>query len=117
MRSFDYNGNVPTVYNYSLGVQTKLPYKMVLDTAYVGNMTRDQLQRTNFNAIPYGATFLPQNQDASKGTSGLLGSNALDRDFLRRFFGYGDITVHQFGGTSNYNSLQVSLQRRFTRNL
>jgi Carboxypeptidase regulatory-like domain/TonB-dependent Receptor Plug Domain len=117
LNAFDYNGKVPTIYNYSLGIQTKLPYNLVLDTAYVGNLSRHQLQRTNFNAIPYGAAFLPQNQDASKGTSGLLGSNALDKPFLAPYQGYGDITVHQFGGTSNYNSLQTSLTRRFTKSL
>jgi hypothetical protein len=116
LNAFDANGKVPTVYNYSLGVQTRLPFNLVLDTAYVGNRSLHQLQRTNFNAIPYGATFLPQNQDPTKAV-GLLGNAALDKPFLAPYQGYGDITVHQFGGTSNYNSLQTSLTRRFTKSL
>jgi hypothetical protein len=116
LNAFDFNGKVPTVYNYSLGVQTRLPYNLILDTAYVGNRSLHQLQRTNFNAIPYGATFLAQNQDPTKAV-GLLGNAALDVDFLRPFPGYGNITVHQFGGTSNYNSLQTTLTRRFTKGL
>ncbi len=117
LQAFDYNGNVPTVYNYSFGIQTKLPFQMVLDTSYVGSMSRHQLQRVNLNAIPYGATFLAANADPTKSQTGLLGNGAYDRDFLRRFTGFGDITLHQFGGTANYNSLQVSLARRFSRNL
>src|SRR5437764_551407 len=109
-------GKVPTVYNYSFGVQTRVSESMVLDVSYVGNQTRHQLQRVNLNAIPYGATFQPQNVDPTK-SAGLPGANALDSVFLRPYQGYGDITVHQFGGTSNYNSLQTSLTRRFARNL
>src|SRR5262249_5253801 len=115
LNAFDYNGTVPTVYNYSAGIQARVREGMVLDVSYVGNQTRHQLQRTNFNAIPYGAPFLPQNQDPTK--TGILGSAALDAVYLRRYQGYGDITVHQFGGTSNYNSLQTSLTRRFAKNL
>jgi hypothetical protein len=115
LNAFDYNGKVPTVYNYSLGVQARVSEGMMLDVSYVGNQTRHQLQRTNFNAIAYGATFLAQNQDPTK--TGILGSAALDAVYLRPYMGYGDITIHQFGGTSNYNSLQTSLTRRFAKNL
>jgi len=44
-----------------------------------------------------------------------LGSNAFDRDFLRPYPGYGDISIHGEGSSSNYNSLQVGLNRRFSR--
>jgi hypothetical protein len=116
LNAFSYDGKVPVVYNYSFGVQARLAESMVLDVSYVGNLSRHQLQRTNFNAIPYGATFLAKNQDPTKNSS-LLGSAALDKVYLAPYQGYGDITVHQFGGTSNYNSLQTSLTRRFAKNL
>ncbi|MBI3209660.1 MAG: carboxypeptidase regulatory-like domain-containing protein [Candidatus Solibacter usitatus] len=117
LHAFDYNGNVPTVYNYSFGVQTKLPFQLVLDTSYVGSLSRHQLQRLNLNPIAYGATFLRENADLTKSQTGLLGSGALDADFLRPYAGYGTINLHQFGGTANYNSFQMSLTRRFTRKL
>jgi hypothetical protein len=116
LNAFSYDGKIPVVYNYSFGVQTRLAESMVLDVSYVGNLSRHQLQRTNWNAIPYGATFLAKNQDPTKNSS-LLGSAALDKVFLAPYQGYGDITVHQFGGTSNYNSLQTSLTRRFAKSL
>jgi len=114
----DYNGKVPTVMNYSFGVQHKLPYKFVLDTAYVGSQSRHLLDKLNLNAIPYGTTFLPQNQDPTKvaaNPTALLGSNAYDRDFLRPYPGYGDISIHREGSSSNFNSMQVSLNRQFSR--
>jgi hypothetical protein len=84
---------------------------------YVGSVSRHLLQRLNINPIPYGATFLPQNQDPTKNPNATLGSSAFDADFLRKFQGFGSITLHQMGGTSNYNSLQVGLNRRFAKGL
>ncbi len=117
LNAFSPDGKVATVYSYSFGVQTKLPFQLVLDTAYVGSQARHLLQRLNLNAIPYGATFLPQNQDPTKvaaSPNAVLGNNALSQDFLRQYQGLGNVTQHQMGGTSNYNSLQTSLNRRFS---
>jgi hypothetical protein len=47
----------------------------------------------------------------------LLGSQALDRNFLRPYPGYGDISIHREGSYANYNSLQVSASRRLERGL
>mgnify|MGYP001453253473 CR=1 FL=1 len=120
IRAFAFDGHVPTVYNYSLGVQTKLPSNTVLDVSYVGSQSRHLLQNLNLNAIPYGATFLSQNQDPTKvaaNPKAPLGSNAYDANFIRPYHGYGDIILHEYGGTSNYNSLQVSVNRRFVKGL
>src|SRR6185369_9894571 len=56
-------GKLPTVYNFTLGVQTKLPYGIVLDTAYVGALFRHLQDNRNLNYVPFGAAFQPQNQD------------------------------------------------------
>jgi hypothetical protein len=117
LHALDYAGPVPTTANYSLGIQTKLPYQLVLDTAYVGSKSWHLLDQRNLNAIPYGTTFLPQNQDPTNANATPFGSGALPRDFLRPYPGYGDITLHQFSSTSNFNSLQVSLNRRFVNGL
>ena len=45
------------------------------------------------------------------------GSKALPADFLRPYPGYGNITYYENGGLSNYNALQVAVNRRFTRGL
>lgn len=116
LNAFDYGGEVPTTYSYHFGIQAKLPYNFILDTAYVGSLNRHELERLNLNAIPYKATFLAKNQDPTK-SSPTLGSAAYDANFLRPDPGFGDIILHQFGGTSNYNSLQTSLNKRFGKSL
>lgn len=126
LHAFDYNGPIPTVYNWNFGLQTKVPFlgagenATILDVAYVGSEAMHQLQRVNLNAIPYGATFKPENQDPTKvaaSPNAVLGNNAYDRDYLRPYPGFGDIALHAFGGTANYNSLQTTLSKRFGKGL
>jgi len=127
LTAIDYSGKVPLVYNYSAGIQAKLPWAMVLDASYVGSLGRQLLFNTNINGAPYGTAFKAENQDPNKwgykvtptpGPDGLFdGSKAYDSDFVRPYFGYGNITLEQFGATSNYNSLQVTLDRRFAKGL
>jgi hypothetical protein len=117
LTAMDPNGPIPTTSNYSFGVQTKLPYDIVLDTSYVGSKSWHLLDNRNLNAIPYGSTFLPQNQDPTQSTGGILGSHALPSNLIRPYLGYGDIKLQEFASTSNFNSLQVSVQRQFATGL
>jgi len=123
LQAIDQNGKIPTTYNYTAGIQVNLPYKFLLDTAYVGSISNHQPDQRNLNAIPYGATFLPQNWDPSllnssgQPTCPLPGCAAKGVDFLRPFPGFGDIILHENSATANYNALQVSLNRRITRGL
>ena len=43
------------------------------------------------------------------------GANVLPTDFLRPYQGYSDITYYYFDADADYNSLQVSAQRRFAK--
>ena len=45
------------------------------------------------------------------------GVNALPQDFLRPYTGYGDISYRNNGASSNYNSLQVSVNRHLSKGL
>jgi hypothetical protein len=45
------------------------------------------------------------------------GANILGTDFLRPYQGYSDIKYYVFDADANYNSLQVSANRRFTKAL
>ena len=122
-----YSGKVPLIYNYSAGLQAKLPFATVLDVAYVGSLGRQLLYNTNINGAPYGTGFKAENQDPVKwgygvtptpGPDGLFdGSKAYDSNYVRPYFGHGNITVQGFGATSNYNSLQVTVDRRFAKGL
>ncbi len=116
----DNSGHLPTVYRYSAGIEAKLPWAMVLDTSYVGAVSRFLIGTRNLNPVPYGADFLSQNQDPQKvkaSPNALVGSNAYNGNFLRPFPGYGGITLEQFGLNSNYNALQITLDRRFAKGL
>jgi Carboxypeptidase regulatory-like domain len=100
----------PAVYNFSLGVQRDIGFNTVLDVAYVGSLARHLLQRRSINTIPYGARFLPSSDDPTATTP-------LHDNFLRPYQGYGDINLIEFAGNSNYHSLQVQANRRFTTSL
>ena len=85
LQALSFNGNVPTVYNFSLGIEAKLPWEMTLDTSYVGSLSRHLILLRNLNPVPYSATFLPQNQDPTKvkaNPNATPGSNALPAQFL-----------------------------------
>ena len=107
-------GKIPTVYNFQFSIQNKLPKGFILDTAYVGALSRHLQDNRNLNPVPYGATFLPQNQDSTL-SSPLLGNNSLPANFLRPLRGFGTISLYESPATSNYNSLQASLNRRMAK--
>jgi hypothetical protein len=113
--AMDPQGKVPTTYNYQFSIQSRLPWQMILDTAYVGTQGRHLQDNRNLNGIPYGTDFLAKNQDptllATQPTS-LFGNNALKQAFLEPIQGFGSITVYEGAATSNYNALQVALNRR-----
>ena len=63
LNMFSNSSSVPTTYNYSLGVESKLPYSLLMNVSYVGSVSNHLLDTMNFNPVPFGAAFLPQNQD------------------------------------------------------
>lgn len=116
--AIDRGGKIPTTYAYNLGVQYKLPFESVLDVSYVGTVGSHLLQRRNINAPRYGAGYLAQNQDpTSTGNVDIAGSRALPVDFLRPYQGFGNIQYIEPAVSSNYHSLQTSVNRRFYKGL
>jgi hypothetical protein len=105
----------PRVNEWNVGVQHKVWNDIIVDVAYVGSKSTDLLRQVHINALPFGATFQPQNQDPTRAPSAQLGSSALPNDFLRPFAGYGDIRLWDYSGYGNYNGLQTSVTRRFDR--
>jgi hypothetical protein len=126
-----------------LGVQQELGKGTTLDVAYVGTLSRHLVTSRNINAVPYGASFQfanqdpncslwngggvptvqpgmdPQYQAAGYNFNGwcAFGHPSYTNAYLVPFKGYGQIPGLKWDGNSNYNSLQVSLQRRFSRGL
>ncbi len=100
--SFVRNRKVPYVMDYSFGIQREIGFKTVVDIAYVASLARNLIWKVNLNPGFAGATGNPANK-------------GIPSDFFRPFVGYTDITQFQYNGTSNYNSLQVAVNRRFTK--
>ena len=112
--AYDRGGKNPTSYAFNLGVQYKLPLESVLDVSYVGTTASHLLQRRNINAPDYGAAYQASNQDPTLAASS-TGSAALPVDFLRPYQGFGNISYIEPASSSNYHSLQSSLNRRFSK--
>ncbi len=97
------NNTLPNVMNFNLGLQHQIG-STTFDVAYVGSLNRHLPLVINLNPIPIYSQLLPQN----------VGVTA---NFLRPYQGYANINATEFVGTSNYNSLQASARRRFSRGL
>jgi hypothetical protein len=115
--AIDHEGKIPTTYAFNIGMQRKLPFESVLDVSYVGTTGSHLLQRRNINAPAYGAAYLPQNQDPTAASSDVPGARALPVDLLRPYQGFGNIQYIEPSSSSNYHSLQTSINRRFSRGL
>ena len=115
--AYDRQGKSPTTYAFNLGVQYKMPLESVLDVSYVGTLGVHLLQRRNINAPSYGAAYLSQNQDTTLAANAIPGATALGVDFLRPFQGFGNISYIEPASSSNYHSLQTSVNRRFQKGL
>lgn len=108
-----YNFVPPRVTQWNLGVQRKLFGNFMLDLAYVGSKSDNLLRQVQINALPRGATFLPENQDPTRAPSATPGATALPTDLLRPYPGYGGIRMWGYDGYSNYHALQTGINRRF----
>jgi hypothetical protein len=103
----------PRVNQWNAGIQHKVWREVILDVAYVGSKSTDLLRQVQINALPFGATLAPQNQDPTRAPAAQLGSSALPNDLLRPYQGYGNIRMWDYSGYGNYHSLQTSVTRRF----
>ena len=112
-----YGFKPPKVYAWNVGVQRKLWSAVILDVAYVGSSSKDLLRQEPINAVPYGAKFLPENQDPTRAPSTVPGATALPDDLLRPYPGYANIGLLEYTAYSNYHALQASLNRRFDNGL
>ncbi len=108
-----YDFQPPRVTQWNIGVQRKLMNNFMFDIAYVGSTSDNLLRQVQLNAVPRGATFLPENQDPTRAPSDTPGATALPNDLLRPYPGYGNIRMWGYDGYSNYHALQTGINRRF----
>jgi Carboxypeptidase regulatory-like domain len=113
-RAFTAGFTPPTVYNWSLGVQRELPFRLVADVAYVGNAGRHTSTTFDVNSLPYGTARPDLNASSGDPTNNNQPKQA---DFLRAFRGFQGVTTQTWQGYNNYHSIQVSVNRRLSRGL
>lgn len=114
VRGFDKNGDVPTTYQWNFTVQRQLGERTSLEVGYVANKATHILSTYDFNAMPFGSAWQRQNQDprtANMSATSFDGRTALPVNLYRPYLGFGEAVVTTFGGWSNYNSLQVSINK------
>ncbi len=98
---------VATVYKWSFGLQQQLGFNTLLDVAYVGNSGQHLRQSQQLNVLPPGTRFLPSSNDPTT-------NRPLPDNFLRPYYGFANVAQQGLDvGWSSYNSLQVSLNRRY----
>jgi hypothetical protein len=113
VNGLDRTSKTPVAYRFSAGIQQEIGWGTVVDVSYVGALNRYLEMQTNINYVPDGAKFVdlhPENIDPRNG-------RALPDDFLRPYRGYQSINIRGNWGTANYNSLQISMNRRYSHGL
>jgi len=99
-----------THYQANIAIQRDLGFSTVVEVAYVGNFGRHYYQQKTTNNVPINAYANPAN---------LFNNDAINANFIRRDYpGLGALNyvTSDFDGL-NYNSLQVSVQRRLSHGL
>ena len=110
---FDFDMQPGAVYAYSLGVQRELWWDTVLDVSYVGNQGRHLTHRRDINFILPGVAL--ETAPGSVSATNPRGFTNRTGDTVRQFLGYSVIRSQENTGRSNYNSLQMYLQKRVSR--
>jgi hypothetical protein len=110
----------PITHSFSVSYARRVPWQQVVEVAYVGTRGRDLVSRSNGNVMPYGVmssgTYngvdlsVPINRVAVASVSDNLKS-------FRPFNALSGITIYDFRGVSDYNSMQVTLSRQTGRRL
>lgn len=90
----------PYMQTYNLTLQQQVTDNLMVEIAYVGNVGRNLTYNREQNMAIFGEGATTRNTDAR-----------------RIYQGYGSIGQLNSGASSSYNSLQLQIQRRFSRGL
>ncbi len=101
---------LPMTMNFSFGIQQQVA-GTVVDASYVGSLSRHWQITSNLNPIAMYSRFDTANGDPTQP------GKALPDNFFRPYYGYGNLNATMWAGNSNYNALQVSVNRRYRSGL
>jgi hypothetical protein len=110
----------PKTHSFSVSYARRIPWNQVVEASYVGTRGRDLVTRTNGNVMPFGIMnsgnfngidlSVPVNRVAVASVDTNLAS-------FRPFNALSGLTLYDFHGVSNYDSMQVTLSRQTGRRL
>jgi len=121
MNDVSYHSTMPSVQQFSLGVQHEFPGNNFLSVSYVGSLGRHLQRARNMDQVPVGAGI--QNVPALAGTpdcdaSGncsvqqILINDLEPTIYFVPYRGYSSINAREWVGSSSYNSLQVDYRHK-----
>jgi hypothetical protein len=85
----------------------------VLDISYVGFYNYNQPASADTNGVPFGAAYLPANQNPTLAPNPIAGANVYATNFIRPLQGFGAMNQNFMNAYSKFHSLQTSWNRRF----
>ena len=95
---------IPRGYNWNATYQRQLTRDTTVEVGWVGSTGNYLSRERDLNQLPTGTTFRPEN----------AGANV---NYLRPYKGYANIPMLEHSGRSEYNALQVEVNRRFAKGL
>ena len=102
------NWHLPYTEMWSFDVQQELPMRFIVDVGYYGSTAKHLIGVVDINQPQAGA------YRAATGIAGPIdGTNTNLLSLVRPFQGYGPINVSSPSFSSNYHSLQASLEKHF----
>jgi hypothetical protein len=114
------NFKFPATQSFSLSYARRIFFNQVLEGSYVGTRGHDLVSRINGNVMPYGAlnTGTFNGIDLSNPVNRVaVASDSANLNVFRKYNAFSAMTVYNFDGVSNYDSLQVTLSRQTGRRL
>ena len=110
----------PKTHSYSISYARRIPGNQVLEGSYVGTRGRDLVSRSNGNIMPYGAMLkgsfngIDLSQPINRYAVATVDANLAT---FRPYNALSAITLYDFRGVSDYDSMQLTLSRSTGRRL
>ena len=110
----------PMTHSYSMSYARRIPWNQVVEVSYVGTKGRDLVSRSNGNVMPYGAmstgTFNGVDMTVPVNRYAVANVGGANLAAFRPYNALAGMTLYDFRGESNYDSMQVTLSRQTARN-
>jgi Carboxypeptidase regulatory-like domain/TonB-dependent Receptor Plug Domain len=110
----------PKTHSFSLNFAKRIPFNQVAEVSYVGSRQFDLVSRRNGNVMPYGVlsqgTFngIDLSVPVNRVAVATVGTNLSQ---FRPYNALSGLTIYDFRGNADYDSMQVTLSRQTGRAL